>query len=63
MVKCPYCGYEGEGFRRLREPWRFNFYTVERLECPKCQGVFNHYRGTSPRGKLSEFVIRVKPRK
>jgi hypothetical protein len=42
--------------------WKFRFYTVERLECPKCRGRFNHYYGASPRGKTSEFIIRVKPR-
>ena len=60
MAKCPYCGYEGE-FTVLKI-WKFRFYEVERLECPKCRGVFNHYQGVSPTGKKSEFVIRVKPR-
>ena len=66
MVKCPHCGYEaGEsGFKQLRGPWRFRFYTVKLLECPKCRGAFNHYYGASPRtGKASEFTIRVKPRR
>ncbi|MFP3319806.1 MAG: hypothetical protein RXO24_04540 [Acidilobus sp.] len=60
MVKCPYCGYEGE-FRVLRT-WRFRFYNVSRMECPRCHGVFNYYQGVSPKGKRSEFVIRVRPR-
>jgi transposase len=60
VVKCPYCGYEGE-FKPL-ETWKFRFYEVKHLECPKCHGVFNHYRGLSPAGKRSEFVIRVKPK-
>ena len=61
MVKCPFCGYEGE-FRAIKS-WRFRFYTVKMLTCPKCRGVFNHYHGVSPRsGKVSEFVIKVKPR-
>ena len=60
MVKCPYCGYEGE--LKLLKTWRFRFYEVKRLECPRCHGVFNHYKGISPTGKRSEFVIRVKPR-
>jgi Zn-finger nucleic acid-binding protein len=58
--KCPYCGYE-DGFK-LHKTWKFKFYNVERLECPKCRGIFNHYHGVSPRGKTSEFIIRVKPR-
>ncbi len=60
MVKCPYCGFEG-GFKELKG-WRFRFYRVTRLQCPKCGGVFNYYVGTSSRGKRSEFVIRVRPR-
>ena len=61
MVKCPYCGYEG-GFK-IHKTWRFRFYEVKRLECPRCHGVFNHYQGVSPAGKRSEFVIRIGPRR
>jgi transposase len=60
LVRCPYCGYEGEF--RVEKSWRFRFYEVRRLSCPKCGGVFNHYRGVSPKGRVSDFVIRVKPR-
>jgi len=60
MRKCPYCGHAGE-FKVLKT-WKFRFYNVERLECPNCKGVFNYYSGISPRGKKSEFLIRVKPR-
>jgi uncharacterized C2H2 Zn-finger protein len=60
VVKCPYCGYEGEF--KIHKTWRFRFYEVERLECPRCHGVFNHYQGTSPRGRKSEFVIRINPK-
>ena len=59
-IKCPYCGFEGE-FKVLKT-WKFRFYDVERLECPNCKGIFNHYYGASPRGKKSEFIIRVIPR-
>ena len=63
VVKCPYCGYEGK-FKEIRSSWKFRFYTVKMLECPVCHGKFNYYRGVSPRsGKVTEFVIRVKPRK
>jgi len=60
MVKCPYCGYEGD-FKLIKN-WRFRFYDVKRLECPKCKSVFNHYAGVSVKGKASEFMIKVKPR-
>jgi len=65
LVKCPYCGYEADSshFKLLRDPWKFRFYEVRRLECPKCGGVFNYYRGVSPkRNKVSEFTIRVRAR-
>ena len=64
MVRCPYCGYEADlsGFKLLREPWKFRFYIVRMLECPRCHCVFNHYSGVSPRGKRSEFIIRIRPR-
>jgi len=65
MVRCPYCGYEAgvSGFKLLREPWKFRFYEVRMLECPKCKGVFNYYIGKSPKtGKTSEFYVRVKPK-
>ena len=61
MVKCPYCGYEGE--LGLLKTWKFRFYSVKMLECPKCRGVFNYYHGISPSsGRISEFTIRIKPR-
>jgi len=61
MVKCPYCSYEGE-FKVLKQ-WKFRFYDVKYLQCPKCKGRFNHYIAMSPRkGKVSEFYIKIKPR-
>jgi hypothetical protein len=60
VVRCPFCG--GELQAEPLKIWRFRFYSVERLRCPKCGGIFNHYSGVSPKGKRSEFVIRVKPR-
>ena len=65
MVKCPYCGYEADlkKFKLLREPWKFRFYTVRMLKCPKCGGIFNYYVGISPRtGEKSEYVIRRNPK-
>jgi hypothetical protein len=46
----------------LDTAWSFRFYSVERLQCPKCSGAFNHYSGVRPKGGKSEFVIRVRPR-
>jgi uncharacterized Zn finger protein len=60
VVKCPHCGFEN-GFKVIKS-WKFRFYDVRMLECLNCSGRFNHYVGISPRGRLSEFVIRVKPR-
>ena len=62
QLRCPLCGHEGP-FTELRPPWRFRFYEVRMLKCPNCRGVFNYYRGLSPRsGRVSEFTIRVKPK-
>ena len=63
-MRCPYCGYEADvsGFRLVKGPWRFRFYAVRMLECPRCRGVFNYYSGVSPGGKEVEFTIRVRPR-
>ncbi|MEM1831725.1 MAG: hypothetical protein QW504_05685 [Sulfolobales archaeon] len=64
MVKCPFCGFETgvEGFKQLRESWRFRFYEVKMLECPRCRKVFNYYEGVSSRGKHSSFTIKMRPR-
>ena len=60
MVRCPYCGFEGE-FNLLRT-WRFRFYDVRMISCPRCRGVFNYYSGVSSTGRRSEFVVRLRPR-
>ena len=64
MVKCPYCGYETDvdEFELVREPWKFRFYKVKMLKCPRCHNVFNYYSGVSPHRKKSEYVIRIRPR-
>ncbi|MEM0370852.1 MAG: hypothetical protein QXR68_02520 [Pyrobaculum sp.] len=64
VVKCPFCGYEAyvNCFKLLREPWRYWFYEVKRLECPKCENVFMWYEGVSPRGKYVVFAIRERRR-
>jgi uncharacterized protein (DUF2225 family) len=60
MVKCPFCSEEFQA--QPLKAWRFRFYSVERLQCPSCSGIFNHYSGVRSKGGKSEFVIRVKPR-
>ena len=65
MVKCPFCGYEANisQFKLLRNTWKFRFYEVKMLECPKCHGVFNYYYGISSKNQAIEFTIKIKPRK
>lgn len=64
MLQCPFCGLKGseKDYKLLRDTWRFRFYIVKRFECPKCKGIFQYYYGESPRGKISEYVIRIKPK-
>ena len=59
-LKCPYCGFEGK-FNVLKM-WKYGFYDVSRLKCPKCGGRFNYYIGVTSKGKRSEFVIRGRPK-
>ena len=66
VIKCPYCNYEAEAsvFKLLREPWKFRFYIVRMLECPKCYNVFNYYYGISPTTrKEASFTIKIRPRR
>lgn len=60
VIKCPYCGFEApiEEFRLVRRPWKFRFYTVRRLQCPKCERIFNYYSGKAPSGKYVEYVTK-----
>jgi uncharacterized protein (DUF2225 family) len=60
MVKCPVCNGEFEA--ESLKTWRFRFYQVKSFQCPKCGGMFNLYSGVSPKGKKSEFMIKVKVR-
>ena len=65
MIKCPFCGYEADisQFRLLRDPWKFRFYEVKMLECPKCHSVFNYYYGIISNNRATEFTIKIRPRK
>ena len=64
MIKCPYCGFTGDlkDFKLLRDSWKFSFYTVRRLECPKCHGIFQYYQGETKSKKNIEFTIKIKPK-
>jgi len=57
-LRYPYCGNE-ENLKVLKE-WKFSFYDVRKIQCPKCNGIFNYYKGKSPKGKPSKFIIKVK---
>jgi len=63
MARCPFCGYEADvsQFKFPRDPWKFRFYEVRMIGCPKCCGVFSYYSGISPKEEKSEFDIRIKP--
>ncbi|MEM4665184.1 MAG: hypothetical protein QW794_07555 [Thermosphaera sp.] len=63
-VRHPFRSFESSvrSIKLLRQPWRFRFYEVKMLDCPKCKGVLNYYEGVSPRGKQSSFTIIVKSR-
>ena len=60
-IKCPFCGFEGD-FKLASKPWRFRFYIVKKLECPRCKGIFNYYTGITPTGRRSVFIVRIRPR-
>lgn len=64
MVQCPYCNFSGdiERFKSVRGSWRFRFYEVHYIICPKCGGRFYFFSGRSPMGKQYEFVMRIKPK-
>jgi len=63
-VRHPFHSFESSvrSIKLLRQPWRFRFYEVKMLVCPKCKGVFNYYEGTSPRGKHTSFAIKLRTR-
>lgn len=50
MVRCTFCGYEADlgELELFRDPWRFRFYEVKMLKCPKCKGIFHYYTSRSP---------------
>jgi uncharacterized Zn finger protein len=62
MIKCPYCGYEGEF--TLLKTWKYRWWDVKMVRCPRCGGVFNYYYGISPKNRqILEFTIKIKPKR
>jgi uncharacterized Zn finger protein len=55
VVRCPYCGYEGE--HRLLKTWRYRVWEVHYYECPRCGGRFRWQ--VDPTGRYRSYVIRV----
>jgi len=55
MVKCPYCGYEGEF--KLLKTWRYRWWNVYLYECSNCHGRFRYQ--VDPAGKYKSYVMRV----
>jgi len=55
VVKCPYCGYEGE--HKLLKTWKYSWWDVYFYQCPKCSGKFRYQ--VDPQGRYKSYVIRV----
>jgi hypothetical protein len=58
VVKCPYCGYEGEF--KLIKTWRYRWWNVYFYARPKCSAHFASY--VDSEDKRKSFVILFKPR-
>jgi DNA-directed RNA polymerase subunit RPC12/RpoP len=56
VVKCPYCGFEGEF--KLLKTWRYRWWNVYLYECPKCSGRFRYQ--VDPTGKRKDYVMRLR---
>jgi DNA-directed RNA polymerase subunit RPC12/RpoP len=55
VVKCPYCGFEGE-FNVLKR-WRYRWWNVYYYQCPKCSGNFRYQ--VDPEGRYKSYIIKV----
>jgi uncharacterized Zn finger protein len=55
MVKCPYCGYEGEF--KLLKTWKYSKWDVYFYECPICGNRFRYQ--IDPTGKYKSYIIRI----
>ena len=56
MVKCPYCGFDGEF--RLLKTWRYRRWSAYFYECPQCGGKLRYQ--VDSEGKKKSFIMRVK---
>jgi len=55
MVKCPYCGYEGEF--KLIKTWRYSGGMYTSMNAQMCGGRFRYQ--VDPTGKYKSYVMRV----
>jgi DNA-directed RNA polymerase subunit RPC12/RpoP len=55
MVKCPYCGFEGD--LNPLKTWKYVLWDVYFYECPSCKGRFRYQ--VDPTGRRGSYVIRV----
>lgn len=55
MVKCPYCGFDGE--HRLLKVWRYSWWDSHFYQCPQCKGKFRYH--IDPSGQRKSFILRV----
>jgi len=55
VVKCPYCGYEGE--HTLLTTWEDSWWDVYFYQCLKCGGKFRYQ--VDPEGKRKSYIIKI----
>lgn len=55
MVKCPYCGFEGE--HRLLKVWKYRWWDSYFYECTRCGGRFRYH--IDPRNQKKSFIIKL----
>jgi uncharacterized Zn finger protein len=55
MLRCPYCGFEGE-FTTLKT-WKYKCWEVHLHRCPKCGKSFRYH--VDPEGKRKNFIMRL----
>jgi uncharacterized Zn finger protein len=55
VVKCPYCGYEGEF--KLIKTWRYKWWDAYFYECLNCCRRFRYQ--VNPAGKYKSYVMKV----